>query len=338
MRRVATLIGLEYAEVAEWSASARLRVRPIGSGVQGEPSPLARCARVERTGWRRYSLFLGEDGMLGLRETDDSTGAGRHGRHRRNARGSERAEFLELDRRRAPDTGLRRLRRYPPCLMERVEAMISERRGSRRGGSLAAAARLGWCSASPTARCRAGGVHWNRPAPVHRSARRRGRVEGCAGRIARGRGIRAARRGRASLGLPFQPRRAHRRHGRAGIRSGVGGRDVAVTGIQTMPINTVPLSTRRSRARRRRRGSRCPRLSRLAPESWQRYSAARTRACSTSARPMGARCIERRGFRRRLRPRRRSGRAGACARPTRDRDRARLLRRGPDTATRRGAP
>ena len=64
------------------------------------------------TGWRRYSLFLGEDGLLvGYVETDDferaqagmeATGV--------NARWqAEMAEFFELPVGERPDTGLRRL-------------------------------------------------------------------------------------------------------------------------------------------------------------------------------------------------------------------------------------
>ena len=64
------------------------------------------------TGWRRYSLFLGEDGLLvGYVETDDferaqaameATGV--------NARWqAEMASFFELPDGERPDTGLRRL-------------------------------------------------------------------------------------------------------------------------------------------------------------------------------------------------------------------------------------
>ena len=67
---------------------------------------------LSATGWRRYSLFLGEDGLLvGYVETDDferaqagmeATGV--------NARWqAEMAEFFELPGGERPDTGLRRL-------------------------------------------------------------------------------------------------------------------------------------------------------------------------------------------------------------------------------------
>jgi L-rhamnose mutarotase len=64
------------------------------------------------TGWRRYSLFLGEDGLLvGYVETDDFERA-RAGMEATgvNARWqAEMAEFFELPGGERPDTGFRRL-------------------------------------------------------------------------------------------------------------------------------------------------------------------------------------------------------------------------------------
>ena len=64
------------------------------------------------TGWRRYSLFLGEDGLLiGYLETDDFEQA----QARMEATGinarwqAEMASFFELPGGERPDTGLRRL-------------------------------------------------------------------------------------------------------------------------------------------------------------------------------------------------------------------------------------
>jgi L-rhamnose mutarotase len=64
------------------------------------------------TGWRRYSLFLGEDGLLvGYVETDDFERA----QARMEATGvnarwqAEMAGFFELPDGERPDTGLRRL-------------------------------------------------------------------------------------------------------------------------------------------------------------------------------------------------------------------------------------
>ena len=63
------------------------------------------------TGWRRYSLFLGEDGLLvGYVETDFERAQAGMEATAVNARWqAEMAEFFQAARRRRPDTGLRRL-------------------------------------------------------------------------------------------------------------------------------------------------------------------------------------------------------------------------------------
>jgi L-rhamnose mutarotase len=67
---------------------------------------------LRETGWRNYSLFLGDDGMLvGYLETDDFAAAQAGMEEREvNARWqAEMAEFFELPDGERPDTGLRRL-------------------------------------------------------------------------------------------------------------------------------------------------------------------------------------------------------------------------------------
>jgi L-rhamnose mutarotase len=69
-------------------------------------------AALSETGWRNYSLFLGEDGLLvGYLETDDFDAALRGMEATEvNARWqAEMAEFFELPSGERPDTGLRRL-------------------------------------------------------------------------------------------------------------------------------------------------------------------------------------------------------------------------------------
>ena len=69
-------------------------------------------AALSETGWRNYSLFLGEDGLLvGYLETDDFDAALRGMEATDvNARWqAEMAEFFELPSGERPDTGLRRL-------------------------------------------------------------------------------------------------------------------------------------------------------------------------------------------------------------------------------------
>jgi L-rhamnose mutarotase len=64
------------------------------------------------TGWRRYSLFLGEDGLLvGYVETDDfeRSLAGMEATDVNARWQAEMAGFFELPDRERPDTGLRRL-------------------------------------------------------------------------------------------------------------------------------------------------------------------------------------------------------------------------------------
>ena len=64
------------------------------------------------TGWRRYSLFLGEDGLLvGYVETDDfeRAQAGMEATAVNARWQAEMAEFFELPGGERPDTGLRRL-------------------------------------------------------------------------------------------------------------------------------------------------------------------------------------------------------------------------------------
>jgi L-rhamnose mutarotase len=69
-------------------------------------------AALSDTGWRNYSLFLGEDGLLvGYLETEDFDAALRGmAATEVNARWqAEMAEFFELPGGERPDTGLRRL-------------------------------------------------------------------------------------------------------------------------------------------------------------------------------------------------------------------------------------
>jgi L-rhamnose mutarotase len=69
-------------------------------------------AALSDTGWRNYSLFLGEDGLLvGYLETEDFDAALRGMEATEvNARWqAEMAEFFELPGGERPDTGLRRL-------------------------------------------------------------------------------------------------------------------------------------------------------------------------------------------------------------------------------------
>jgi L-rhamnose mutarotase len=69
-------------------------------------------AALRETGWRNYSLFLAEDGLLvGYLETDSFAGALRGMEEREvNARWqAEMAEFFELPGDARPDTGLQRL-------------------------------------------------------------------------------------------------------------------------------------------------------------------------------------------------------------------------------------
>jgi L-rhamnose mutarotase len=66
---------------------------------------------LRETGWRNYSLFLGEDGLLvGYLETDDfeAARAGMEEREVNSRWQAEMAPFFELDAGR-PDTALRRL-------------------------------------------------------------------------------------------------------------------------------------------------------------------------------------------------------------------------------------
>jgi L-rhamnose mutarotase len=67
---------------------------------------------LRETGWRNYSLFLREDGLLvGYFETDDLEGAlGGMQEREVNARWqSDMATFFELPRDGRPDTGFQRL-------------------------------------------------------------------------------------------------------------------------------------------------------------------------------------------------------------------------------------
>ncbi len=67
---------------------------------------------LRETGWRNYSLFLDDDGMLvGYLETDDFAAAQAGMEEREvNARWqAEMAGFFELPSGERPDTGLRRL-------------------------------------------------------------------------------------------------------------------------------------------------------------------------------------------------------------------------------------
>ena len=67
---------------------------------------------LSATGWRNYSLFLGEDGLLvGYLETEDFAAAvaGMEGTDVNARWQTEMAPFFELPSDRRPDTGLRRL-------------------------------------------------------------------------------------------------------------------------------------------------------------------------------------------------------------------------------------
>jgi L-rhamnose mutarotase len=67
---------------------------------------------LSATGWRRYSLFLGDDGLLvGYVETDDfeRAQAGMEAREVNARWQAEMAEFFELGGGERPDKGLRRL-------------------------------------------------------------------------------------------------------------------------------------------------------------------------------------------------------------------------------------
>jgi len=67
---------------------------------------------LRETGWRNYSLFLADDGMLvGYLETDDfaAAQAGMEAREVNARWQAEMAEFFELPDGERPDTGLRRL-------------------------------------------------------------------------------------------------------------------------------------------------------------------------------------------------------------------------------------
>ena len=67
---------------------------------------------LSATGWRNYSLFAAEDGLLvGYLETDDFEAAQRGMEEREvNARWqAEMAEFFQLPQGERPDTGLQRL-------------------------------------------------------------------------------------------------------------------------------------------------------------------------------------------------------------------------------------
>ena len=67
---------------------------------------------LRETGWRNYSLFVRDDGLLvGYLETDDFEAAQRGMEEREvNARWqAEMAEFFELPGDERPDTGLQRL-------------------------------------------------------------------------------------------------------------------------------------------------------------------------------------------------------------------------------------
>jgi len=67
---------------------------------------------LRETGWRNYSLFLADDGMLvGYLETDDfaAAQAGMEAREVNARWQAEMAEFFELPDGARPDTGLRRL-------------------------------------------------------------------------------------------------------------------------------------------------------------------------------------------------------------------------------------
>ncbi len=67
---------------------------------------------LRETGWRNYSLFVRDDGLLvGYLETDDFAAAQRGMEEREvNARWqAEMAEFFELPGDARPDTGLQRL-------------------------------------------------------------------------------------------------------------------------------------------------------------------------------------------------------------------------------------
>jgi len=67
---------------------------------------------LRETGWRNYSLFLGEDGLLvGYLETEDFARslAGMEATDVNARWQAEMAEFFELPRDERPDTGLTRL-------------------------------------------------------------------------------------------------------------------------------------------------------------------------------------------------------------------------------------
>jgi L-rhamnose mutarotase len=67
---------------------------------------------LERTGWRNYSLFLDDDGLLvGYLETEDfeAAVAGMEATDVNARWQAEMAEFFELPAGERPDTGLRRL-------------------------------------------------------------------------------------------------------------------------------------------------------------------------------------------------------------------------------------
>jgi L-rhamnose mutarotase len=67
---------------------------------------------LERTGWRNYSLFLADDGLLvGYLETEDfeAAVAGMEATDVNARWQAEMAEFFELPAGERPDTGLRRL-------------------------------------------------------------------------------------------------------------------------------------------------------------------------------------------------------------------------------------
>src|SRR5215210_2868822 len=67
---------------------------------------------LRATGWGRYSLFLGDDGLLvGYVETDDfqRAQAGMEATEVNGRWQAEMAEFFELPGGERPDTGLRRL-------------------------------------------------------------------------------------------------------------------------------------------------------------------------------------------------------------------------------------
>ena len=67
---------------------------------------------LRSTGWRNYSLFVGDDGLLvGYLETDDFAAAvaGMEATHVNARWQAEMAEFFALPAGDRPDTGLRRL-------------------------------------------------------------------------------------------------------------------------------------------------------------------------------------------------------------------------------------